>query len=318
MRENFILETIGASASGKTTLVEERFKKEIAEGSVVNINRDEIRFELFTGGVRDWSKYKFNKANEKQVTDVQEQKIQKAIADRKDIIISDTNLNPNTRNRWKQLGEEHGYQLISIHFDVDWDTLVKRNAQRYGGVNEALLWSMFKRKCLINNVYPSRKENIRFAPYEHIRSLPETIIVDIDGTVASMEGIRRPFEWDKVHLDLPRREVIEMLHGLTQTTRDITFMSGRSGECFDSTYQWLNDNVMTDELRSMDVQWRLVMREADDQRKDDIVKYELYEKHVRGKFNVRAVIDDRPQVIRLWSVVGLPNIISVGQYGVEF
>ena len=32
------------------------------------------------------------------------------------------------------------------------------------------------------------------------------IIVDVDGTLADMKGIRGPFEWDKVHLDKPHQD----------------------------------------------------------------------------------------------------------------
>lgn len=44
--------TVGISGSGKTTWAEQQ------EG-FININRDDIRFDYFCGGVRDWKLYSF-------------------------------------------------------------------------------------------------------------------------------------------------------------------------------------------------------------------------------------------------------------------
>lgn len=318
MSDKVIILTIGASSSGKTSFVEQEFKKRLNDGGVVNINRDDIRFELFTDGERDWTRYKFNKKNEAMVTMEQDQRIQKAIDNGQDIIISDTNLNPKIRQRFYDLAEENGYKIFDLNFDVSWDELVKRNAQRYGGINESLLWSMFKRKCLINNVYPSKKESFKFVPYEHDETLDSTIIVDMDGTVASMEGVRKPYQWDLVGFDKPRHEIIDMVRGLAMTTGHVTFMSGRDGQCYAETYAWIENNIMTDDMKRLGIEWNLYMRDENDQRKDDIVKYQLYDQHVRGMYNVSAVVDDRNQVIRMWSVIGLPNIVQVGAYNVEF
>ena len=310
--------TVGASSSGKTTSVLEWCGKGIDNGDIVNVNRDDIRFELFTDGERDWSRYKFNKKNEAMVTMEQDNRIQKAIEARKSIVISDTNLNPKIRQRWYDLAQKHDYYVKEHHFNVSWDKLVERNAQRYGGLNESLLWSMFKRMCRYTGVYPSKKESFNFLTYKEDPVLDDTIIVDIDGTVADMTGIRKPFEWDKVSQDRPRHEIIDMVRGMAMTTGHVTFMSGRSGQCYDDTYEWIENNVMTDDMKRLGITWNLYMRPTNDQRKDDIIKYELYDTYVRGMWNVKAVFDDRLQVIRMWDVVGLPNIVQVGGYNVEF
>ena len=56
-----IILTIGASCSGKTTWAE-KFCGE--SDNFINLNRDDVRFELFTNNVRDWTKYKFNKTKQ--------------------------------------------------------------------------------------------------------------------------------------------------------------------------------------------------------------------------------------------------------------
>ncbi len=56
----------------------------------------------------------------------------------------------------------------------------------------------------------------------------------------------------------------------------------------------------------------LYMRANKDQRSDFIVKKELYDAHIKGKYNVVAVFDDRPSVCNgLWRPLGLP-LFQVG------
>lgn len=61
------------------------------------------------------------------------------------------------------------------------------------------------------------------------------------------------------------------------------------------------------------------MRPQGDMRRDSIVKRELYENHIKGKYNVVAIFDDRPQVIReCWQALGFGDrIFNVGT-GKEF
>ena len=45
---------------------------------------------------------------------------------------------------------------------------------------------------------------------------------------------------------------------------------------------------------------KLVMRKTGDYRKDSIVKREMFEEHIEGKYNVLFVLDDRNQVVDMW------------------
>ena len=47
------------------------------------------------------------------------------------------------------------------------------------------------------------------------------------------------------------------------------------------------------------------MRTLGDMRKDSIVKQELYEQNILGKFNVSFILDDRQQVVDMWRSLGL-------------
>jgi predicted kinase len=292
-----IILTVGAAGSGKTTWAEKFVIDQAAHNTSAkwsNLNRDEIRFELFCNGKRDWTKYKFNKSNENKVSEIIGLKTNFAIKYRVNIIVSDTNLNEYYRNKWSKLAEENDYEIEEISFNVPWIELVKRNTQREGGINTKVLRQQFLRM----EEYLDRKT------YTPDTSKPKAVIVDIDGTVASMEGIRKPFEWHKVKYDSPREMVISMVTGLAMSGHKIIFLSGRDGTCHDDTLNWLSAYFGNFE--------KLLMREEDDSRKDFIIKEELFWS-IANDYNIVGAIDDRHQVLRLWEELGIENVINVNR-----
>jgi hypothetical protein len=51
--------------------------------------------------------------------------------------------------------------------------------------------------------------------------------------------------------------------------------------------------------------FRLVMRKHEDNRPDNVVKLEIFNQLYRDEFNVKLVLDDRDQVVRMWRSLGL-------------
>jgi hypothetical protein len=125
------------------------------------------------------------------------------------------------------------------------------------------------------------------------------VIVDIDGTLALRTGDRSPYDWDRVGEDEPNPPVVELVQLIADAGRHaIILMSGRDEVCRWQTDMWLAaQGIRYDEL------W---MRAAKDNRKDSVVKEELYRQHVEGRYDVRFVLDDRDQVVRSWRSLGLP------------
>lgn len=282
--------TVGASSSGKSTWADKYCDE---NSGTIQINRDSVRFGLHNYGVRDWTKYKFSKSNEKEVTTICDSIARDAVDLGSDIVISDTNLSDKVRNKWHKFAEDNGYTVEVKVFYEDWDTLRTRNAQRYGGISESILWDQYLR---MDEFLGRRK----YIPDE---SLPKAFIVDVDGTIAKMD--RHPFDWANVDKDLPRKIIISMVHGLIDAGYTPIFMSGRDGSCVTDTYSWIQEHVMGYES------FMLVQRQAGDSRKDYVVKQELFWKYVAHNYNVVAAIDDRPQVLRIWQELGIENIIDV-------
>lgn len=141
-------------------------------------------------------------------------------------------------------------------------------------------------------------------------SLSKAIIVDIDGTIAHMHN-RGPFDWKRVgedHFDTLVGSIVEhfVIKGY-----EVIFLSGRDEICRTQTEEWLEKNF------SFFVH-NLLMRTNKDYRKDSIVKQEIFFRDIASNYNVHAVIDDRPQVVRMWHEIGIPKVICVGNPFVEF
>lgn len=140
-------------------------------------------------------------------------------------------------------------------------------------------------------------------PVEWVSGLPEAIICDIDGTLAHMTD-RSPYDYSAVLTDVLDKTIEDILYAYKLYTGGKVFIvSGRDHTCRTDTVKWLNDNSVTYD--------RLFMRDAD--RRDDrgnkipdyVIKYEIFNREMRGKYNIAYVLDDRKQVVDMWRKLGL-------------
>lgn len=289
--------TVGISASGKSTWAREMIAQGNRDGSmIVNINRDAARWLLMAekGLESCWANWKWKW--EKEVTQRTDELQHQAIAFGADIIFSDTNLNKHSREALKAMLEQEGYDVEIKVFYVDYDEAVRRDAVRPHGVGPWVIAEQFE------------KFNLEFGNrIQQDERLPHIVLVDIDGTVALMNG-RSPFEWERVGEDVSHEIVCSIVRGLHNQGKRIVFFSGRDGVCHEQTFDWLKERF--DGVT-------LFMREPKDQRNDAIVKEEMYNKYIAGKYYVEAVIDDRPRVCKMWRRLGF-NVIQVGNPYVDF
>lgn len=304
MQKTKLILTVGISGSGKTTWAEEFTRN---RGDWVNINRDDIRFSMSNNGVRDWSTYKFKRSKEKLVSEIAMNLAKVSSRAGKSIIISDLNLSQRVRNMWRDFAKSYHMSFEVKEFEVSWEDAVKRDTQRFGGLGVSVLrkqWEMW-------NTYIGRRVYI---PDE---SLPKAFLCDIDGTVACNTSGRGWYDWDRVDEDFPRKHVVSMVHGLIQSGLIPVFLSGRDGSCSKKTYDWIMEYIMVDYLPENDG-FHLLMRDPKDHRRDSVIKEEIFWKYVANRFNIVACIDDRPQMIRAWEDLKIPNIIAVGNQTKEF
>ncbi|MGH3924041.1 MAG: DNA polymerase beta superfamily protein [Pseudonocardiaceae bacterium] len=136
-------------------------------------------------------------------------------------------------------------------------------------------------------------------PYTPPLYAPRVVIVDVDGTVALRDPqVRGPYHEGLVSTDSPNTPVADVVTALIRDGYRPVFLSGRTEACRTDTETWLRRHLA---LGSVE----LYMRAAGDNRPDHVVKLELFDRHVRDRYDVRVVIDDRTQVIKLWRNLGL-------------
>lgn len=138
-------------------------------------------------------------------------------------------------------------------------------------------------------------------------TLPPAILCDLDGTLAILHA-RSPYDAERCETDLLNKPIADIVQTYHQLGTKVIFMSGREEKARKQTINWLKCNGITYDA--------LYMRATGDSRKDSIVKKELYETHVKGKYYVKFVLDDRNQVVDLWRLdLGLPCLqVNYGDF----
>jgi predicted kinase len=291
--------SIGISASGKSTDAMQWCA--VDPINRVEVNRDNIRKRLVEsdGEVFSWDTWDWKR--EKEVTIIAWEKIRECANQKKSVYISDTNLNTNRRNSMIKELESLGFTVIVKVFYVSLEEAWRRDAARKNGVGHSVIAKQYKEFL----------ETIGRKRYTADETKPKCILVDIDGTLAHMNGKRGAFEWDKVDLDIVDHCVRELVNGWKKVNSagKIIILSGRDGSCYNKTSKWLMDNDVMHDC--------LIMREQNDIRKDTVVKEEIFWRDIAPNYNVHFVIDDRPSVIRMWQELGVKTFI-VGNPWIEF
>jgi predicted kinase len=261
-----LLITRGLPASGKTT-----FARKLQPG-VVRVNRDDLRRMLH-------GRRLFTQWAESQVTHAQRAAVEALLRAHADVIVDDTNLRAKTVREWAELAAQHGATFEVHDFtDVPVDECIRRDAERdpVDQVGEEAIRRMHGRylagkrlPLAVPWVDPGGPGEI----YRPDPELPAAILVDIDGTVALMDG-RSPYDWSKVGSDLPNQQVITAVRAMHAAGNAIVFCSGRDAVCRPETEAWLDLYVGVPYEA-------LFMRPEGDTRKDAVVKREFFETHRR-------------------------------------
>lgn len=124
------------------------------------------------------------------------------------------------------------------------------------------------------------------------------ILCDIDGTLA-LRGDRAPHDHDSSMEDAVNWPVVKACDAFHIASYGVVLISGREEQYRAVTEYWLGTHSI------LKYRQALIMRAANDNRPDDIVKRELYEQQIKPHFDVLLILDDRNKVVRMWRDLGL-------------
>lgn len=308
--------TRGYSGSGKTTHAEDYAANNADMGAVI-VSRDEIRARVFGAE----GKTVLSDKQEKQVTKIEQEFVRSALRANKSVVVHDTNLVLRYARQWANIAEDEGALFRVWDLEVDVEECVRRNAARdeEDRVPEEVIRKQAKRWPFpwpAVTPKPRTTQEDGPAPYVPDESLPPAIIVDLDGTLAIL-GDRNPYDAARCGEDT----LDPVVHSIARTFwlqgYHIIFLSGRKETYRQQTEEWLFRNGWHYSIQydSRPPLHGPFMRASDDGRPDFVVKAELFDKHIRGKFNIKFALDDRDQVVRLWRDMGIKTLqVSDGNF----
>lgn len=263
----------GLPASGKTSFALKYIEN---NPEFKRINKDDIRAKYNEPWSKDF---------EKRVLEEERRKGIEYLEEGYSLIVDDTNFNNDHYNYWSSKGKLYNIPIEVKEFNVNVEECIRRDSLREKPVGEKVIRRMNNQKRMKKTDYRYRKKQDD--------TLDHAIICDIDGTLALMTG-RSPYIPDKT--DILNEEVANILRFSSEYV-NIFLVSGRSEDYRELTVEWLSEN---------NIQYHhLLMRESGDNRPDEIIKKELYEEHIKDKFYVRYILDDRDKVVRMWRDEGL-------------
>ena len=299
--------TRGLPASGKTSWAKDYCAGD--PGGRVRVNRDDLRLAL------NAATHGFSSQTEGAVTIAQEAAVRALLRAGRTVVVDDQNLMLRYAKNWSKIAfqEESEFVVIDDFLRVDYQTCIARDLLRDSltRVGEDYIRKQYFRYVrqglpVVPDYEPPAATNGEWVYPDH--SLPKAILVDLDGTMALMHG-RGPHDLDRVLTDLPNRPVVDLvslIEDVTDLQGDdsswaIIFMSGRDEICREDSLAWLNREGFGGRQLFM----RPSLPDGVPQPKDSIVKLALFNEHIRGKYDVQFVLDDRDQVVAMWRQLGL-------------
>lgn len=278
----------GLPASGKST-----WAKEFVKGKKdwVRVNNDELTAMLFGEPFAEGRSTTVDHYRKLIIKDLMVKKL--------NIVVDNTNLHPKHFEFLTKLIEEYNqsgmyaaepelYALEVKDFtDVTLEECLKRNKKRENPVPDFVIKKMF-------NDYVRKKD---FKLVQDPK-LPKAIIVDIDGTVADLNG-RNPHIITNCKADLPITEIIDIVKRYA-TDHKVIFVSGRDGKARQDTKEWLSTVA-----GFTPASFILYMKE--DRGPDTDFKKTIFDKYIRDKFYISFVLEDRDRMVQTYrNEIGLP------------
>lgn len=283
--------TRGLPAAGKTSWAKAWVEADPARRA--RVNRDDLRLMLYGAPLLPW-------ALEEAITKAQRAAIKALLDAGLDVVADDTNLRPKYVREWARFAAANGADFDVFELPLSIEESIERDAQRERAVGADGIRQMAEKYTRSGVLLPVPDDvfdvDEAVAPYVAWPGTPTAVIVDLDGTLAIHNG-RGPYEIERCSEDTLNGPVAEAVHAAAAAGHQIIYCSGREDRVLEQTMQWLADHGLP--------AGPLRMRKDGDRRKDSVVKRELFDAHIRSAYDVRYVLDDRDQVVKMWRALGL-------------
>jgi len=279
-----ILVLQGLPGSGKSTWALAKVRE--GKGTVKRVNKDDLRAMVDDGIYSD--------DRERMILALRDTVIRLALDHPRvrTVIVDDTNLSPKHERHLRQVFGDRADVSVKSFTDVPISECIERDRRRANSVGSRVIHRM-------NSEWLAGQGGSQAVEWQP--GLPEAVICDLDGTLAVMQG-RSPYDYSRVGEDALCEPVLRALRSLSQRETDglqrcVILLSGRDSSCLDETVRWLS---------RMGVEYDFLhMRAGGDARHDDVIKQELFDERIRGRYNVVCVLDDRNRVVDMWRRNGL-------------
>jgi len=310
----------GLPASGKSTWAKEKIEEDRHKGIITKrINKDDLRSML------DNSVH--SKERENFVLSVRDEILYESLREGYNVIIDDTNFHSKHLLRITKMVEAFvescevdsnkkvSVEIVEKFFDTSLSECIERDSKRSNPVGRKVIMDMYNR-----HLKSTVLAEVQFDP-----NLPNCIIVDVDGTLALHGNRRSPFEYWKAMEDRVNKPIATLIRILASFEENhnsplkVIIMTGRENLKRELSFE---DHPLTPKtVEQLTDDWLfknnidfddILIRAEGDQRSDYIIKKELYEENIKGKYNVLYVIDDRRQVIDMWRELGLTVLDVAG------
>ncbi|MDR1631784.1 MAG: AAA family ATPase [Dysgonamonadaceae bacterium] len=282
-----LLLLIGAPGSGKTTFAKYFIR---TEENWMRLCRDDFRTMNFTESL-------MSKREEDLISDTMDVAVETLLRKKYNVLLDATHCRAEYLNHY--IEKFNACADISFKcFECDTDELIARCDKRHAEMGRHIPATVIKRfvddleklKATFD-FSPRPLTQTTFMAEKQDTSLPKAIICDLDGTLALM-GNRDPYDATESDKDNLNEAVANVLKTFSANGYNILLVSGREETFREPTLRFLEKFAVPYQ--------QLWMRKAKDYRKDAIIKRELFDREMAGKYCIEFVLDDRDQVVEMW------------------
>lgn len=293
----------GISGSGKTTWA----KQWVEEDPIhrVRLNYDDLRCMLGKYWVPE---------REPLMKKVFDTALDDAMFAGYNIVIDNmSNLNPKHIQEYQSLVHSHNleykdnqYEIEYKLFDTPVEVCIERDSKREIPIGEKVIKQQWKKYR--NFIISSSVKNMLSNQAEEITGLPHCIIVDMDATLCFNTTGRSffgPGAAEQMINDVPNINVADLVRAYCdQYGCELVVITGRDEPCREVTLKWLDEHYLYPD--------KLFMRPEGSFLSGPEQKKLIYEKEIKGVYNVDLVFEDNSKVTKMYRDLGL-TVLQVNE-----